>query len=141
MDSDSPTGRPRPKRQPLLDVANRINIPQTAAERLQDISPSLPLRKHSLAIKSSDLPNLHSAPSPPGAAAENTRLSAVAGPQPNSNRNSAISATSTSSGKSRRKTHVGPWQLGRTLGKGATGRVRLAKHAVTGQTAAIKIVS
>ncbi|KAJ5670673.1 uncharacterized protein N7477_006036 [Penicillium maclennaniae] len=41
----------------------------------------------------------------------------------------------------KRKTHVGPWQLGRTLGKGATGRVRLAKHAVTGQTAAIKIVS
>src|SRR6202012_1430488 len=37
--------------------------------------------------------------------------------------------------------HVGPWQLGRTLGKGATGRVRLAKHAVTGNTAAIKIVS
>jgi serine/threonine-protein kinase HSL1 (negative regulator of Swe1 kinase) len=36
---------------------------------------------------------------------------------------------------------VGPWQLGRTLGKGATGRVRLAKHAMTGQAAAIKIVS
>ena len=36
---------------------------------------------------------------------------------------------------------MGPWQLGRTLGKGATGRVRLAKHAMTGQAAAIKIVS
>ena len=36
---------------------------------------------------------------------------------------------------------MGPWQLGRTLGKGATGRVRLAKHALTGQAAAIKIVS
>jgi len=31
--------------------------------------------------------------------------------------------------------------LGRTLGKGATGRVRLAKHALTGQAAAVKIVS
>jgi serine/threonine-protein kinase HSL1, negative regulator of Swe1 kinase len=60
---------------------------------------------------------------------------------PNPNRNSAISNTSTASGKRRRKTHVGPWQLGRTLGKGATGRVRLAKHALTGQAAAIKIVS
>lgn len=74
--------------------------------------------------------------------ADNKRLSAIANDgQPNSNRNSAISTTSTISAKSRRKTHVGPWQLGRTLGKGATGRVRLAKHAMTGQAAAIKIVS
>ncbi|KAF7717907.1 Uncharacterized protein PECH_002693 [Penicillium ucsense] len=58
-----------------------------------------------------------------------------------SGRNSVISAASILSGKGKRKTHVGPWQLGRTLGKGATGRVRLAKHATTGQTAAIKIVS
>lgn len=36
---------------------------------------------------------------------------------------------------------MGPWQLGKTLGKGATGRVRLAKHALTGKAAAIKIVS
>jgi len=57
-------------------------------------------------------------------------------------RDSQISTTSTiSTGKGKRKTHIGPWQLGRTLGKGATGRVRLAKHALTGQTAAIKIVS
>jgi len=73
---------------------------------------------------------------------DNKRLSAVAnGGQTKSNRNSAISTASTVSAKSRRKTHVGPWQLGRTLGKGATGRVRLAKHAMTGQSAAIKIVS
>jgi serine/threonine-protein kinase HSL1, negative regulator of Swe1 kinase len=81
-------------------------------------------------------------PPAPAPAAENKRISAVANEgQTNSNRNSAISTTSTVSVKSRRKTHVGPWQLGRTLGKGATGRVRLAKHAITGQAAAIKIVS
>lgn len=79
----------------------------------------------------------------PTLAVENKRVSAIVNDsQPNSNRNSAISTTSTASGgKSKRKTHVGPWQLGRTLGKGATGRVRLAKHALTGQAAAIKIVS
>lgn len=60
--------------------------------------------------------------------------------RPADKRDSQISTTSTNS-KSKRKTHVGPWQLGRTLGKGATGRVRLAKHSVTGQTAAVKIVS
>ena len=56
-----------------------------------------------------------------------------------------ISQISTSSGASvgsdgRRKTHVGPWRLGRTLGRGSSGRVRLAKHVQTGQLAAVKIV-
>lgn len=75
---------------------------------------------------------------------DNKRLSAIADEvAAEGKRDSQISATSTSSapGKGRRKTHVGPWQLGKTLGKGATGRVRLAKHAMTGQTAAVKIVS
>ena len=72
---------------------------------------------------------------------DNKRLSSVAQDYSRTNRNSAISTASTNSGRSKRKTHVGPWQLGRTLGKGATGRVRLAKHAMTGQVAAIKIVS
>lgn len=43
--------------------------------------------------------------------------------------------------KGKRKTHVGPWHLGRTLGKGATGRVRLARHSNTGEVVAVKIVS
>lgn len=38
------------------------------------------------------------------------------------------------------KAQVGPWLLGRTLGKGSSGRVRLARHFETGQLAAIKIV-
>jgi serine/threonine-protein kinase HSL1, negative regulator of Swe1 kinase len=41
----------------------------------------------------------------------------------------------------KRKTHVGPWHLGRTLGKGATGRVRLARHCTTEAIVAVKIVS
>ena len=75
---------------------------------------------------------------------ENKRLStivdeATAAP----NRDSQVSTTSSTSGtaKGKRKTHIGPWQLGKTLGKGATGRVRLAKHAKTAQPAAVKIVS
>ncbi|ODV90728.1 hypothetical protein CANCADRAFT_24884, partial [Tortispora caseinolytica NRRL Y-17796] len=35
---------------------------------------------------------------------------------------------------------IGPWRLGKTLGRGSSGRVRLAKHMVTGQLAAVKIV-
>jgi serine/threonine protein kinase len=45
-----------------------------------------------------------------------------------------------SSGKRKVENRVGPWRLGRTLGKGSTGRVRLAKNTITGQLAAIKIV-
>ncbi|THH05268.1 hypothetical protein EW145_g4923 [Phellinidium pouzarii] len=36
---------------------------------------------------------------------------------------------------------IGSWKIGRTIGKGATGTVRIARHSKTGQYAAIKIVS
>jgi serine/threonine-protein kinase HSL1, negative regulator of Swe1 kinase len=53
-----------------------------------------------------------------------------------------FSQVSTSSGASsgKRKTHIGPWQLGRTLGKGSAGRVRLARHHLTQQQVAVKIL-
>lgn len=35
---------------------------------------------------------------------------------------------------------IGPWKIGRTIGKGSSGRVRIAKHSLTGQYAAVKIV-
>ncbi|KAL2001789.1 hypothetical protein VTN02DRAFT_1217 [Thermoascus thermophilus] len=119
------SGRPQTRRQPLTDATSRVNnCPSTRAqddvERRQD--------QLKIANGISESP-------------ENRHISAVIDALGDSNRNSTISAASTTSGKGRRKTHVGPWQLGRTLGKGATGRVRLAKHAVTGQSAAIKIVS
>lgn len=36
---------------------------------------------------------------------------------------------------------IGPWKLGKTLGRGATGRVLLGVHQQTGQKAAVKVVS
>ncbi|TLS22057.1 uncharacterized protein PpBr36_09212 [Pyricularia pennisetigena] len=39
------------------------------------------------------------------------------------------------------KTHVGPWQLGKTLGKGSSARVRLARHTSTHQYVAVKIIA
>jgi serine/threonine-protein kinase HSL1, negative regulator of Swe1 kinase len=108
------------------------------------LTGSSPQTPHHDSLRPGDSLGTRNNPVPPPAlpTADNKRISAVAsGEQTNSNRDSALSTTSTVSVKSRRKTHVGPWQLGRTLGKGATGRVRLAKHAMTGQAAAIKIVS
>ncbi|GAD97875.1 serine/threonine protein kinase (Kcc4), putative, partial [Paecilomyces variotii No. 5] len=130
MDYAENTGRPPSRRAPLTDATTRVNN-----------SPARPAsrgRGYDDQLKVADAMTPPITPTSPGRP-ENKRLSAVT--EAGSNRNSAISTASTTSGKGRRKTHVGPWQLGKTLGKGATGRVRLAKHAVTGQAAAIKIVS
>lgn len=56
---------------------------------------------------------------------------------------SQASHDSASSGRSKKnyKTHIGPWQLGKTLGKGSSARVRLCRHNETNQLAAVKIVN
>ncbi|KAK0202967.1 kinase-like domain-containing protein [Desarmillaria ectypa] len=35
---------------------------------------------------------------------------------------------------------IGCWKLGRTIGKGSSGRVKLARHSKTGQMSAVKII-
>lgn len=54
---------------------------------------------------------------------------------------SQISTNTNSLAKKRKaQNKIGPWKLGRTLGRGSTGRVRLAKNVHTGKLAAVKIV-
>ncbi|KAI9846471.1 MAG: hypothetical protein M1838_001255 [Thelocarpon superellum] len=130
-------------RRPLGDATVRANNAQGLPRHLlpQSQTPTLP---HHESLKANGDLAVREVPDHAMRGAENPRLSAVVGEDQHnsSNRNSQISTTSTNaSGKSRRKTHVGPWQLGATLGRGATARVRKARHAVTGQAAAIKIVS
>ncbi|KAF9886235.1 hypothetical protein FE257_011848 [Aspergillus nanangensis] len=122
-------------RPPLTDATNRLNYCQTPRpdqEEGYDELDNLPSPEPMSIVTSPQSAKQH---------VDATCFSPVADSQTGSNRNSTISAASIVSGKGKRKTHVGPWQLGRTLGRGSTGRVRLAKHALTGQTAAIKIVS
>ncbi|KAL6933689.1 hypothetical protein ACO0R3_001464 [Hanseniaspora guilliermondii] len=54
-----------------------------------------------------------------------------------------IKKTKKHTSKKSSKSHdlIGPWKLGKTLGKGSSGRVRLAKNKITGQMAAVKIVN
>lgn len=71
------------------------------------------------------------------------RLSALAREKSSeSKRNSQVSTTSTNASTKgrRRKTHIGPWQLGMVIGQGGIGKVRRVRHSVTGQDAAVKII-
>jgi len=140
MDSHTPTQRPKKYRQPLGDttewINNQLSTPPASSEQYS--TPHMP---HHTSLKPGGNLQLP-IPISPGSFAADKRLSAVSGSDRNTNRDSYASGTSTNaSKKSRRKTHVGPWHLGKTLGKGASGRVRAAKHATTGQRAAVKIVS
>lgn len=54
---------------------------------------------------------------------------------------SNASASTARSNDSKIKTHIGPWQLGKTLSKGSSARVRLARHRLTHQSVAVKIIS
>lgn len=130
LDSDDTLRR----RQPFMDASSRIN--HSKSPKVE--TPRVKVEEFDQ-LKTPDRMSVVMSPTPGDK--ENQRLSVATDWQTESARNSVVSAASILSGKGKRKTHVGPWQLGRTLGKGATGRVRLAKHAVTGQTAAIKIVS
>lgn len=120
-------------RQPFTDISSRLNSKSSAWDHDGFDGDDL---------KSPDRMSLVTSQISPRSNADTNYLPSTPGPQTPSKRVSTVSAASTIlSGRGKRKTHVGPWHLGRTLGEGATGRVRLAKHAITGQEAAIKIVS
>lgn len=91
----------------------------------------------------SEKPTQHTSQPPP----VNPRLSSVLS-QASQGRNAAkrasqvstLSATTAKSSDSQVKSYIGPWQLGKTLGKGSSARVRLARHRVTHQSVAVKII-
>ncbi|KXL42483.1 hypothetical protein M433DRAFT_59367 [Acidomyces richmondensis BFW] len=73
---------------------------------------------------------------------ENKRVSQIAGDHKrDSKRNSAISTTSTTASGRRRKTYIGHWQLGKTIGKGGCSRVRVVRHRFRDQYGAVKIIT
>ena len=142
MDPQAFRARPSPRRQPLRDATTWVNN-QSLPPASDRYSPSPPRIPHHESLKPGGNLQIRNNSLSPLLIIEDKRLSALTNEkQKSSNRDSQISTTSTTaSGKPRRKTHVGPWRLGRTLGKGSSGRVRKARHASTGQDAAIKIVS
>ncbi|KAI4197731.1 MAG: hypothetical protein LQ350_005749 [Teloschistes chrysophthalmus] len=146
MESYASRHRPVRYRQPLSDTTHWVNNqssppPRSAPEPSRSSPPSsIP---HHESLKPGGNLQIRNHPVPPVAAVVDKRISAISAQEKrNANRDSQTSNSTTNSAQSRRrKTHVGPWQLGKTIGKGASGRVRKARHALTGQEAAIKIVS
>jgi serine/threonine-protein kinase HSL1 (negative regulator of Swe1 kinase) len=140
-------GRPPTRRRALGDGSSRANESSQAPRRVDkhndpapSSSPNLLPHNESLVPNGSLAVRYEQQPSP-----ENKRLSAVIANEPrphNSKRDSEISNASTNASSSRRrKTTIGPWQLGRTIGRGGCSRVRLVRHGGTGQYGAAKIIS
>ena len=145
MDALKANGRRGHQRQPLADATEAVNNHQFASSpqyRPSHSQHSLRIPHHESLKPGGNLQNLYH-PTSPVPSPKHKRLSALVGDEPrDSKRDSQISTASTNaSDKGKRKTHIGPWQLGKTLGKGSAGRVRSARHRNTGQAAAVKIVS
>ncbi|KAM0722783.1 hypothetical protein Q7P37_002225 [Cladosporium fusiforme] len=80
----------------------------------------------------------HVQPSSP----EHRRISQIANEnERDPKRNSAISTASTTASGRKRKTDIGHWQLGKTIGKGGCSRVRAVRHRYTRQYGAVKIIA
>lgn len=142
-------GRPPTRRRALGDGTNRANEnshaqrPEHARGHEHKAPPTKVMPHNESTVPDGTLAIRHEQQS---ITPENKRLSAVrtheARPH-NPQRDSAISNASTNASNTnrRRKTHIGPWQLGRTIGRGGCSRVRLVRHSMTGQYGAAKIIS
>ncbi|VUC32318.1 unnamed protein product [Clonostachys rosea] len=138
-------------RPPLTEATNRVNSPCSPIDQNGRYKPyneryrtEVPTRAPSGShTSSSRQPDIRVTAAP---LASNPPMVVPSQPtqeQIDQRRLSQASYDSSSSNRSKKnyKTHVGPWQLGRTLGKGSSARVRLCRHAATNQLAAVKIVN
>lgn len=130
-------------RSPLAEASHRINSPAPYVDQSSNkhrYGNSDATRSQRVAVASQHQakpkPPAHTnngtmnPPPPPRQVEEDKRLSQA-----------SYASTSSSRSKKNYKTHIGPWQLGRTLGKGSSARVRLCRHNMTNQLAAVKIVN
>ena len=150
----------RVRRAPLGDATDRLlkTTPQKRDKRARPPTPApTPLRAHPPRYGPYKTTSRYGAALPPRGLESNSSGLAVSGhanarptasqrvPTPSIEEASGeqrASVISTSSGASggNRKTHIGPWQLGKTLGKGSAARVRLARHHTTQDVVAVKIL-
>jgi len=142
MDSKVPYSHAALKREPLGDATLRANIHPVSHRTEGTPSSSSITSVHKLPHHESLLPH-----APHNVRSVTTSSAKARSPATQNNddlkRDSQVSTTSTtaSGGGRRRKTHIGPWQLGSDVGKGGCGKVRKVRHCLTGEVAAVKIIS
>jgi len=144
-------GRPTTRRRRALQDAtlranedHRTRSPRHGDKLSSHVTPTSsprPLPHNESLVANGTLAVRHPQPSP---SPQHKRVSAVIDecrPR-NPKRDSQVSNASTNaSNGGRRKTHIGPWQLGKTIGKGGCSRVRIVRHSGNGQYGAAKIIS
>ncbi|KAK4948967.1 serine/threonine-protein kinase gin4 [Elasticomyces elasticus] len=127
------------KRQPLGEIRTGANTPAATpkpmkAGKISSSTPARPLPHNESLEGNGSLAVRSSQPNSP----EHKRVSQIASDHDrDSKRLSAISTTSTNASGRRRKTYIGHWQLGKTIGKGGCSRVRVygAVKIITRSTA------
>ncbi|WPG97626.1 Hypothetical protein R9X50_00040600 [Acrodontium crateriforme] len=132
--------RPGVKRQPLSEISGNANTPPTAKRQMKTKAVSISSHQlpHNESLEANGSLNIRSQPNSP----ENNRVSQIANEhERDTKRNSAISNTSTNESGRRRKTYIGHWQLGKTIGKGGCSRVRVVRHRYRDQWGAVKIIT
>lgn len=142
-------GRQSAKRQPLSEVPDRVNTPSDTQRNQKTFtapssSPGTLPHNESL-VANGTLAVRNTPATSPG----NNRVTAIMNDTSrDSKRTSQISQTSTNASDAgrtagrKRKTHIGHWQLGKTIGKGGCSRVRIVRHKQNPeQYGAVKIIS
>jgi len=130
------------RRQPLTEITNGAYSspaprvpPKYAAKHLNSSPDPLPQNESftangSLAVRRE-----------PVTSPEHKRISQITSDtERDSKRNSAASTVSNFSGR-KRKTYIGHWQLGKTVGQGGCSRVRAVRHKYTHERGAVKIIA
>lgn len=138
-------------RQPLGELPNQTNTPPMPIRHTKGgklaISPVTHLPHNESLEPDGSLAVRSSQPNSP----EHCRISQITTEHERDNardskRDSAISAASTNastnvSSSRKRKTYIGHWQLGKTIGKGGCSRVRVVRHRFRDQYGAVKIIT
>ena len=149
--SRSRTTRAATARKPLADATSRANSATPPSHQTVGVKGVSTVTGSNYAKRndkdySSDagLATIPRKPPTKAHAIEHKRVSAIVhNAKSRSSRNSAASTVSSnaSGAASRRKSRIGPWQLGKTIGHGGWSTVRAVRHINSGQRGAAKIVS
>lgn len=133
-------------RTPLSEVPSRANTPSSSQQNQKTLSTSPGALPHNESLVANGSLDVRT---PPATSPGHHRVSAIVKETGReSKRDSQISQASTNASDGgratgqKRKTHIGHWQLGKTIGTGGCSKVRMVRHKQDlQQYGAVKIIS